>query len=130
VKTRAIIVVGALAFLPLVAACSSSSTQSELASALQESASADGEELTDSQADCIAGVFIEYVGEDNVQQIIDNPDNTDAVMDEAMGSEDDISTSLEFLTKMSECAPELFGDMPTGDTEDLTDPGPETDSGS
>ena len=95
------------------AACSSDdeggsggSTQSQLADVLKEDAAADGADVSDEEADCIAGAMIDLIGEDAVQEALDS--GTEPDVDALMG--DDPEAALDFVNAMMECAPELMGD--------------------
>ena len=111
----------AAALVSTGAACSSdddgggSGTQAQLADVLQESAqSEDGVELSDDEASCLAGVMIDSFGEEEVQSALDSGEEPN--FDDAMG--DDPQEALDFLNKLTECAPDLMG-MSTEDGESL-----------
>ena len=79
-------------------------TQAELADVLKEDS---GGELNDEQADCLAGVFIDFMGADVVQEALDS--GTEPDMDALMEDSDDPEAALQFLEDMSACAPDLMG---------------------
>ena len=92
------------------AACSSDDddssgggTKAELADVLKEDA---GGELNDEQADCLAGVFIDFMGEDAVKEALDSGSEPDM---EALMVDQDPEEALQFLEDMSACAPDLMG---------------------
>ena len=107
------------------AACSSDDdggggdAQAQLADLLKEDAASEGTEVSDEEADCMAGAMVDLIGEDQVQEALDSGSEPD--LDSIMG--DDPEAALDFLDAMMECAPELMGDAMTEGMEDGSDGG-------
>lgn len=95
-----------------------SQTVKDFATILQAGAKESGEEVTSEQANCLAKVYVDMIGEDGVKKIIAaGEDGVDAAMDDAMEGVDMVKAagSLEDLAK---CMPEMFEDMEGGGSGD------------